>query len=169
MKIKTALAAGVAVMCFAASAANAVTYTYVGSWTPSQGPDWTTNPLAYSGRGAAALLFGGSASDYVISTIDNNPLNINFSAHYEMIGLGSYIFADDFFRGTEGVTRYQDVYIYDESVDTVSAYVSDFGNTGINYAFTIGAVPEPASWAMMIGGFGLTGAAMRRRRATVAA
>lgn len=26
------------------------------------------------------------------------------------------------------------------------------------------AVPEPASWALMIGGFGLTGAAMRRRR-----
>jgi hypothetical protein len=27
------------------------------------------------------------------------------------------------------------------------------------------AVPEPASWAMLIAGFGLTGAAMRRRRA----
>lgn len=30
-------------------------------------------------------------------------------------------------------------------------------------------VPEPASWAMLIAGFGLTGAAMRRRRAVVAA
>jgi hypothetical protein len=29
-------------------------------------------------------------------------------------------------------------------------------------------VPEPASWAMLIAGFGLTGAAMRRRRAVVA-
>jgi hypothetical protein len=28
------------------------------------------------------------------------------------------------------------------------------------------AVPEPASWAMLITGFGLTGAAMRRRRST---
>ncbi|MGZ6020926.1 MAG: PEPxxWA-CTERM sorting domain-containing protein, partial [Phenylobacterium sp.] len=27
-----------------------------------------------------------------------------------------------------------------------------------------GAVPEPASWALMIGGFGLAGAALRRRR-----
>jgi hypothetical protein len=27
-----------------------------------------------------------------------------------------------------------------------------------------GGVPEPASWAMLIAGFGLTGAAMRRRR-----
>ena len=29
------------------------------------------------------------------------------------------------------------------------------------------AVPEPATWAMMIGGFALAGAAMRRRKATV--
>jgi hypothetical protein len=26
-------------------------------------------------------------------------------------------------------------------------------------------IPEPGSWAMLIAGFGLTGAAMRRRRA----
>ena len=32
-----------------------------------------------------------------------------------------------------------------------------------------GAVPEPASWALMIGGFGLAGAVLRRRRAAVAA
>jgi len=30
-----------------------------------------------------------------------------------------------------------------------------------------GAVPEPASWAMMLGGFGLVGGAMRRRKAVV--
>ncbi len=31
-----------------------------------------------------------------------------------------------------------------------------------------GAVPEPATWAMLIGGFGLVGAAARRRRAATA-
>lgn len=31
-----------------------------------------------------------------------------------------------------------------------------------------GAIPEPASWAMLIAGFGLTGVALRRRRATTA-
>ena len=31
-----------------------------------------------------------------------------------------------------------------------------------------GAVPEPASWAMLIAGFGMTGAAMRRRRPATA-
>lgn len=32
----------------------------------------------------------------------------------------------------------------------------------------VSAVPEPASWAMMIGGFGLVGGAMRRRRVVAA-
>jgi hypothetical protein len=31
-----------------------------------------------------------------------------------------------------------------------------------------GAVPEPATWALMIGGFGMAGAALRRRRAVAA-
>jgi hypothetical protein len=38
----------------------------------------------------------------------------------------------------------------------------------INSNFEVAAaVPEPATWAMFIGGFGLVGAAMRRRRTTV--
>lgn len=41
-----------------------------------------------------------------------------------------------------------------------------FTPTEVPATFT--AVPEPASWAMLIGGFGLTGAAMRRRRAAIA-
>ncbi len=36
-----------------------------------------------------------------------------------------------------------------------------------DFSFTVagGAVPEPAAWAMLIAGFGLTGAMLRRRRA----
>jgi hypothetical protein len=40
------------------------------------------------------------------------------------------------------------------------------GSTTFNFE-TAGAVPEPASWALMIGGFGLVGASMRRRRSAV--
>jgi len=47
-------------------------------------------------------------------------------------------------------------------VDSFAAELADVGSLG-------GAVPEPASWAMLIAGFGLVGAANRRRRITVAA
>ncbi len=41
------------------------------------------------------------------------------------------------------------------------------GSYGGNLTFTPGAVPEPASWALMIGGFGMVGGTLRRRRARV--
>jgi len=38
----------------------------------------------------------------------------------------------------------------------------------VTYAAGGGAVPEPAAWALMISGFGLAGAALRRRRSVAA-
>jgi PEP-CTERM motif len=35
----------------------------------------------------------------------------------------------------------------------------------LQFALRLGAIPEPATWAMMILGFGMIGGAMRRRRA----
>lgn len=45
----------------------------------------------------------------------------------------------------------------------------NFSDNGGSFRVTISAVPEPASWAMMIAGFGLAGAAMRRKRTATAA
>jgi hypothetical protein len=42
-----------------------------------------------------------------------------------------------------------------------------FGDAQFHADFSAGAVPEPANWAMLIAGFGLVGAAMRRRRVAV--
>ena len=49
-------------------------------------------------------------------------------------------------------------------------YIDD--STGFTASLTsqaTGSVPEPASWLLMIGGFGLAGAALRRRKPLVAA
>ena len=43
------------------------------------------------------------------------------------------------------------------------------GNLQLNIINIGGAVPEPSSWAMLIIGFGLVGATLRRRRGLVAA
>jgi hypothetical protein len=55
---------------------------------------------------------------------------------------------------------------------TRMTFVSTLGgrlNTGLdNISLTpLGAIPEPASWALMIGGFALAGAAMRRSKTSV--
>lgn len=54
-------------------------------------------------------------------------------------------------------------------VGSFSVVANDFGDFESTLRAKIiretqGAVPEPSTWAMMIGGFGLVGAAMRRRR-----
>jgi hypothetical protein len=49
------------------------------------------------------------------------------------------------------------------SIDTVRI----FDGVATYSEATAGGVPEPASWAMMLGGFGLIGAAMRRRQVRV--
>jgi len=60
---------------------------------------------------------------------------------------------------------------FGQNVYFTSDLVSSGGRTGnAGAVFTsTGAVPEPASWAMFIGGFGLIGSALRRRRRDVEA
>ena len=141
---------------------------FVGSWTVDQGPWWGDDPQVYTGQQAAALLFGGSASDYVISTISDQVGDIDHLAWVSTYGgdcggafpCGTKV-ADNFSLSLDGF--YHDV-------GDQSAYVYDWaqGAQYTNYAFRIGSVPEPASWAMMVSGFGLAGAAMRRRKTSVA-
>jgi len=137
------------------------------------------NPTVYSALETAALLFGGNASDYAISTLGNDPNQINFMAHVDGWGDDQYLFstvAQDYKLDT-GAPGYNDPY----GGPSYSAYVLDHscynrytspnqGCTdtaiGQNFAFRInGAVPEPGTWAMLVLGFGMMGASLRRRRA----
>ncbi len=164
----------VSVGAFALStSANAAT-VFAGSWDVynAAAPQWTeappNGPLAYTGQEAAALLFGGNASDYVISTIDSDIANINNMAWYDVIGFGGSVFAEDysnkylgqFYGPTSG-------FVLGDNTNAASAFIRDnLSNAGaINFAFRVdGAVPEPATWAFMIFGFGAIGGAMRRQR-----
>lgn len=64
--------------------------TYVGSFNTSDGPYWGDNPPVYSGVEAAALIFGGSPSDYAISTNPNtvDPATITHTAWVTTWGIG---------------------------------------------------------------------------------
>ena len=57
------------------------------------------------------------------------------------------------------------------SVDLTSGAATSLGSLGQSSLIgltAIGAVPEPTTWAMMIAGFGIVGASLRRRRTVLA-
>lgn len=146
----------------------ASTYTFVGSWILGEGPNWTTNPDVLTGQETAALLFGGSASDYAISTIDNTVANINFSTWLDGWGDSSTYAtsgspAAHDFKVDDGAPGYDDPSGF---ATAYSAYVQDHFNgtdaTYTNYAFVVSQVPVPA--AMPLLGFGLAGLFGLKRR-----
>jgi hypothetical protein len=59
----------------------------------------------------------------------------------------------------------QQIYFASDLVSTKAGFIGNTGNVGATLQPT-SAVPEPATWAMFIGGFGLVGGAMRRRQRT---
>ena len=169
-------ASAISLAALAATPAGAAV-TFAGSWEVDSGPNWASappnGPLAYSGQEAAALLFGGSASQYVISTVDNNVADINNQAWYSVIGLGGgHMFADNysdkylgqFYGPTSG-------YPFGDLTAPASAYVDDnaVGADFTNFAFRVSGVPEPATWTMLILGFGGIGMMLRRRRQEIPA
>ena len=110
-------------------------YVYVGYWDVYSGPDWQTAPPTYTGQQAAALLFGGSYSDYAISTVDATVANINHMAWVDIYGVGfanpaNNIVAENYAVDTSSAG-------YDQTGDT-SAYVQDNGSTIIS-----GITPPP--------------------------
>lgn len=75
----------------------------------------------------------------------------------------SEYYADDYIRSSYSYdnTLSQRAYRYGGDWADAAGYAIDtrFGVSGAS-----GAVPEPASWALMLGGFGLVGGALRSRR-----
>jgi len=135
--------------------------------------------ISLSAGGTKTITFSQAVINPYIAFVSWNGNSATFSQPFEKIseGLGFWgsgtfsLGANNSFVGTgeaHGILRFLGTF------DTIS-----FTDTSENWhGLTIGigavappsgAVPEPASWAMLIAGFGLIGGAMRRRRATLTA
>lgn len=102
------------------------------------------------------LINGTGAFDFVVSIFDANDSLLGS----QTISLNSFATQGSVQNVAFGQTGIRTVHI---------AGSDDFAVDTINFSTSGGAVPEPASWALMIGGFGLAGGALRRRRALAAA
>jgi hypothetical protein len=183
MKILRSLifgAVAVAGVLASSSLASAATYTYVGSWQVYDplAPVWFSSapngPAAYTATEAAALLFGGTAADYVISTVDSNPLNIDHQAWYDVIGVGGNVFAENYFNKYLGLyygptNGYNCCGAAFATINSASAFVQDNFVTDTNFAFRVSAVPLPAALPLFAAGLGALGVVGRRRRKVGAA
>jgi hypothetical protein len=172
-------------LAFTALPANAATITYNVDQTIALGSvigtietdgalgvlsqsDITGFSLQVSGPGASVLL---TQADSVVRTVGNNLTATASDLLFDYSGPSGYLL---FQFGTFGTgmqyycnasvagTCFQGASAIPESFNSPSAQVEIRAGNQI-IASVAGAVPEPTSWALMLGGFGVIGAAMRRK------
>jgi len=129
------------------------------------GPSGFPNDSA-RGEGAFAVLFPTNQSQFGFELFggEGGTANIDFfrvdGSHIQSIVLGGLGLSTFYGFSRDGGTQ---------DIRGISIWNTDSGGIGFdNLRFDDqpfgGAVPEPDSWALMIGGFGIVGTVMRRRR-----
>jgi len=149
-----------------------VSYNLTGLGTKFGSSDGrTVGAFVYSGSPGALTLLGSSSLTPVGNAFAQaafSPLSLSagttyFVAFTNVAGLATNVTDDAGATNLAGGLRYSfgsgAFELGPETGFTAQPMLQFSGNS---------AVPEPATWAMLITGFGLAGAAMRRRRATLA-
>jgi len=156
---KLLLAAGSAALALVAASAQATVYNF----TFDDGIDMASGQLVTTGSLVTAI--SGTADGFAITGLSpyassDNTVVSGSAPYFDLGGLSFSANGVDFNVYSSGGVEY------------MMNSVTDPGGYG-SYAAalttdTLTAVPEPATWALMLGGFGLAGTALRRRTLVVA-
>lgn len=114
------------------------------------------------GEGAVALLFGSDQSEFGFRLAGGHggTANVDFFRSDGSL-IQSFMLGSLPLTATYGFSR--DGSLAD--IRGISIWNNDFTGIGLaGFRHNVQSVPEPSTWAMMIAGFGLAGAAVRRRR-----
>jgi hypothetical protein len=133
--------------------------TYFGYWLSALNAG---NMLEfYNGASLVASLDAGSIKSLIDAKSDAAAYYGNPNAPFQGQNSGEpYAFLNVYFTGGDSYNKI----IIKQTAG--GGYESD--NHTVGFYTSLGGVPEPATWAMLITGFGLVGVAMRRRRAVIA-
>lgn len=131
-----------------------------------------TDIIALNVGGTKSVSFSTAVKDVYLGFTSWNGNTVSFSAPFTVVSQGCGYWG----CGTFNVNGTNDGFFGNGEVHGVLKFAGTFTSlTFIDssenwHGFTVGigapagAIPEPASWALMIGGFGMIGAALRRRR-----
>jgi len=150
------------------TAANYVAQVY--AWSGSTTTGSPVGAALYTGP--ASIL--EAANGFQAVTVNTGGVAVTTGQRYEIL---LYDGSDDGVSGQWGLTPPFGVhpgvagdvgFVFNNGPSDVNGTAGDYGSLAYSATFTDG-VPEAATWAMMIAGFGLVGIAARRRKVALAA
>lgn len=147
-----------------------VTDGTIGTLSGSNFLSWTFN---VQGNGATDVLTNAN-SNVFLSGSSTSATASNILFDFGNTSPSYLLFQKNFSSGTSYICAASTAFPSTPCFQGASLVPQGYTDPSAQYSTPSGiqsvatAVPEPAAWAMMISGFGLMGAALRRRRVTVA-
>jgi hypothetical protein len=125
-------------------------------------------------KGPAVFTLNYTIDSTGVASGGNQPdlsfLLLDFTTFTPVIHTGALTSSGSF---TSGLLAPGDYQFFVQNFDQQSSQLNDPGTTSTSlnadFGFSIASVPEPATWATMLAGFGALGTALRRRRAVAPA